>query len=491
VLRKHGMSIDEIQAETNKTARRRTKELRTQLAGLTGLTATPPKGVLDAIEKDLRALEQSLVADRIHPVQVSLAWGSIAEAATALAERGVDSVADMLVAASQRPEPIYSAEQESQLTRSAGWNGGQSRAQAAPGLIALASRTGSSAVLTAIESLSIDRVSSVRFEIGRNLAQIADRHNELYWTLLDELSQDAHPSVLASLDLRHALVLDSERALQILLRAFIRWRRRTDVRGSLAGSLFNLILWHSLRTSHPAATQIVDDVSRNPIGDADLLGHAVTHLRNAMTESRNSAQRDPAVDVFRKASIAYVTRVTAIAVATFGELAKRVSPSDADREHVGEVAKLLIDITQQIYFASLAYDEKHAERKGRPDPVIRVRFFEESRELLRNLATAGVAASAHNLIQTLASFVDLVDPVEVFLLIADAVRAGSKGGYQYESLAVMEIVAIVERYLADFRVIFIDNEECRAGLRDILDTFVEAGWPETHRLVYSLDSIFR
>jgi hypothetical protein len=309
--------------------------------------------------------------------------------------------------------------------------------------------------------------------------------------LLDHLSQDTNPSVLAWLDLRYALTLDSGRALQMLLRAFNRWRRHSDERSSLAENLFNLILWHSLRTNHPAANQIVDEVTRNPLENADFLDHAVMYLRNVMTEPSNSAQRDPAIDLLRRASIAYVSRVTAVALTAFEELAKRASPSDADRERFGQIAKLLIDITQEIYFASLAYDEEHEATKGKPDPLVRIRFFEESKHLLRDLTTAGIAGSAHYLIQTLASFIDLVDPVEVFLLIADAVRAGRKGGYQYETLAVKEIVRIVERYLADFRVIFMDNEECRAGLRDILDTFVEAGWPETHRLVYSLDSIFR
>lgn len=488
VLSESGMSVDELRAEANKTARRRAKELR---ARVVGLTDTAPTATLDAIEKELRALEDYLGKEAVHPLQVSLTWGAIAEAATALAKRRVNSVADLLVTASTRPEPSYSEEQESQFARSPGWGGGQSRMEAAPGLMALASRTNNAAVLAAIENLSKDRVSSVKFEIGRNLPEIASRHNELYWTLLDQLSQDANPSVVAWLELGHALSVDAERGLQIILRAFDKWRRHTDERASLVRELFNLILWHWLRTEHPAAKKIVDNVRQDPIGNADLLSHAVMYLRNVMTEPRNPARSDPDIDLLRRRSIAFVTRVTAVALAAFNDLSKCVSPNDTDREQFRQVAKLLINVTQEIYFASLAYDEENEAKKGKPDPKVRVRFFEESKQLLRDLTTVGVAGSAHYLIQTLVSFIDLVDPVEVFLLIADAVRVGRKGGYQYETLAVKEIVAIVERYLADFRVIFMDNADCRAGLRDILDTFVEAGWPETHRLVYSLDSIFR
>jgi len=485
MLRKSGMSAEDLRAETNCEARRRTQELRSRLVGLAD---RPEEETLNAILKELRALEQYIGSEQVHPVQIGASWGAMAEAASALARRGLDSVTDVLLVASQRPEPTYSGEE--QFAHSPSWGIGQSRMEAASGLVAIASRSNVPAVLTAIEALARDKASSIRIEIGRNLWKVAERHRELYWIWLDTLSQDANPSVVASLHLGHALSIDAQRALVIVLREYKRWRPYAYEHSSLVKMLFSLILWHSLRTGDAAAGALANEVADDAVNNADLVAHVVMHLRDVMTQPRKLVPTNSDMDALRRASIAYVSRVTSVVLAGFRELADKPAPTEAEREQLRQAGKLLIDITVQVYFGSLAYDEKH-EGREKPDPQVRIRFFEEAKSLLRDLAAVGAAGSAHYLIRTLASFIDLVDPVEVFLLIAEAVRTGRNGGYQYETLAVKEIVEIVERYLADFRVIFMDSEECRTGLRDILDTFVEAGWPETHRLVYSLDSIFR
>jgi hypothetical protein len=71
------------------------------------------------------------------------------------------------------------------------------------------------------------------------------------------------------------------------------------------------------------------------------------------------------------------------------------------------------------------------------------------------------------------------------------VRAGKAGGYQYESLAADLIVRLIERYLAEYRFVLRANPECRRVLLEILDTFVEAGWPSARRLTYRMEEIFR
>ena len=64
-----------------------------------------------------------------------------------------------------------------------------------------------------------------------------------------------------------------------------------DERASLVEELFNLILWHWLRTDHPTAKKIVDEVTQDPVENGDLLSHAVMYLRNVMTEPRDPSER--------------------------------------------------------------------------------------------------------------------------------------------------------------------------------------------------------
>jgi len=44
-------------------------------------------------------------------------------------------------------------------------------------------------------------------------------------------------------------------------------------------------------------------------------------------------------------------------------------------------------------------------------------------------------------------------------------------------MAVDLIVRLVERYLAEFRALFREHEDCGRALPEILDVFVQAGWP--------------
>jgi len=77
------------------------------------------------------------------------------------------------------------------------------------------------------------------------------------------------------------------------------------------------------------------------------------------------------------------------------------------------------------------------------------------------------------------------------LRLGRIMRAGKAGGYQYDPLGADLIVRLMERYLAEHRFVLRANLECRRVLLEILDTFVQAGWPSARRLTYRMEEIFR
>jgi hypothetical protein len=164
-----------------------------------------------------------------------------------------------------------------------------------------------------------------------------------------------------------------------------------------------------------------------------------------------------------------------------------------DREQIRALVHLADSIGMQIYFASGAFEEKK-QGKEVPARVLGIdrkrRFLEEISPLIDELATLGFPSIVHHLLETLETFIPL-DPTAVFRRIGYIVRAGLAGGYQYESLAADLIVELIERYLAEYRAIFREDEECQRTLLDILDIFVLAGWPSARRLTYRLEEIFR
>ncbi len=162
-------------------------------------------------------------------------------------------------------------------------------------------------------------------------------------------------------------------------------------------------------------------------------------------------------------------------------------------ERARSLARLIDHIGMQIYFASRAREERSrdgeiVEQHLRDEE--KHRFYREAGPILDELADVGHPSLVHHLLQTLEAFIPL-DPPGVFLRIGRVVRSGQQGGYQHESLGVDLVVRLVERYLAEYRVLFREDEECRRTLLEVLDIFVQVGWPSARRLTYGLDEIFR
>ena len=75
--------------------------------------------------------------------------------------------------------------------------------------------------------------------------------------------------------------------------------------------------------------------------------------------------------------------------------------------------------------------------------------------------------------------------------MAATIRAGKRWDYQYEQLAQEVVLRIIRRYLADKRALLQNDDECQHALREILETFIEAGWPAAQQLAYRIDEIHR
>jgi hypothetical protein len=95
--------------------------------------------------------------------------------------------------------------------------------------------------------------------------------------------------------------------------------------------------------------------------------------------------------------------------------------------------------------------------------AIQERFYRDLGPAREFLAEIGLPSLAHRLVEILEEMVP-IDPVGVFLRLAIVVSNGEKWGYAQESLAADRIVAIVTRYLADYRHVLQENEAARRAL---------------------------
>jgi hypothetical protein len=164
------------------------------------------------------------------------------------------------------------------------------------------------------------------------------------------------------------------------------------------------------------------------------------------------------------------------------------------QETIDCTGRLVDSIAMQLYFASGAFADKQKRQEDHLSEAQMRRFWNESANLFGALSKELHPHTAHHLVGALHHLLPCA-PREVFLTATRTINSSSRAGYQHESLAVGDVVKLIQRALADHREIFqgCDDKEsaCLVELLKVLDIFVEAGWPEARQLTHRLEEIYR
>ncbi len=158
------------------------------------------------------------------------------------------------------------------------------------------------------------------------------------------------------------------------------------------------------------------------------------------------------------------------------------------QERTQALYRLADAIGADLYHASGAADAiMHPEQER--SLAEKRRFLTEAASLIDELAAFGIPPLAHALAQTLAFLVP-ADPARIFQLFAQVILRAADRGYSYEPSGVNLLVRVVERYLAEYREVLQQDATTLQLIIQVLDHFVEAGWPVAWQLVYRLDKLF-
>lgn len=189
-----------------------------------------------------------------------------------------------------------------------------------------------------------------------------------------------------------------------------------------------------------------------------LIGTLHERFRIARAQPDEEQQRRRAETVFRV--IARVIHATTVRVPVGG--------TDLDEPEEGGSDAL----TLRRYFASIT-------------PVLDALLaFAEEPE------SPGIPApTTYRIMELLAKCLP-AEPPAVVRMAARAAAAAKRHNYHFDSMAVKEMVDLVETILADYRDQFSSGQPL-ADLMLLLDVFAEAGWPEATSLIWRLDEVFR
>lgn len=465
----------------------------------------------EAIEKilphlqELRAALESGDAGGAHPDQLTAGWDVLADAASVIArteglrcDRGPGAIIrGVLLDASQHPDPTPEPDADAKFNRPS-WGRPAPRIPAAVGLVLLASapECADTEILASLDRLTRDPSPPVRFQVARALHRLYRSAPDLCWDHMERMAaEDRSLGVLDGLvtgPLSSLRYDDAERVMKLALRIYDRVRGRREAKDVRKGCA-NILAWIYLWKDSPQAETVIGEIADRPAEHLEEALHLVHYLRGIVAHGPTDGS-EPNADRARRRGLDVLLRVTRSAKpilraavqsedgALSDDRAVRLSEDD-----LRSLAHLLDAVGADLFFQSGAYKAENRQPVGED---VQARLLREAGPIIDQLADVGLAHLAHQLFETLEVMVSY-DPRGVFVRIAAVIRGARKSGYQHDSVAERVLVRVVERYLADYRAIFKDDEELRRALMEVLDTFVGAGSLGARRLSYGLAEIFR
>lgn len=399
------------------------------------------------------------------------------------------------------PPRVFDPEREEGFARFPSWGSPAPRVEAAGALVALVRAQGAPDDESSglIEALARDASVAVRHQILSRTNMLYDANRPLMWRLCDiGFKEERNAGVLAFF-LQAVRAVVHERPGWFTGPTLALEERTTatdlpaDGRDELTPQVVALLLQLWLVYDETLAGERVRRWTADPLTYSRHVPHALFALRGALLQGSTDGStaldeqvRARAVEVFQSVG----ERLSAILVL----LAQRRPLEEPDRKQAETALHLVDVVAREVYFGSGAYAARHGEggdERPAPTPEVRSRFLREMGPTLAALARVPHPSVTHHLLETLEFFI-ADDPLAIFRMVTDALtEGGPSGGYHLEGLGAELFGRIVRRYLAEFRGVLAESQDCQQRLMRALDKFVEVGWPDMRRLVYDLPEMLR
>ena len=451
-----------------------------------------------------------------HPETLHSSWGAVSNAVECIAKSAaydpssseqpsLDTILTQIerLQASPHPEP-----RDGQSDGMMAWSNWDVRVYAASSLMALARRFASQRpqMLDHLEACLTDPTPTVRLQVAQSLDALWDIARERMWTLVTYVAEhEEDPGVLGffiSGPLQRFAGADAD-CCERLLSTVLNRLPEKDVSGEKRGrdsveeAAGNLVALLYVKAANQNAWTLVvrwvDDLVR---GDRYLW--AMLYALRGVFFFGYQGDADPEGTAMRARAQSVLNAVvtSAVTAMTTAEPILRDSKrADIERQAMKALyiagERLLDQSCNQLYFGSGAFRPSNDEDgPGLLDVLGKQRFLADYRTILDQIGQNGEARTVHHLIDLYAYLADAAPDVIFDHIAAILVGPAIEENYQFEALGADALVALVRRYLADYRAVFEDQEQ-RARLVAVLELFSSVGWPDALKLLYELPDLLR
>jgi hypothetical protein len=454
---------------------------------------------IDALLPDARRLRGALTTSvSADPPVILAAWTHFAEfAAHAILETTGDQprfgeLKEMVLLTAIHDEPMPDAEADAKWT-SAAWSPAprNSAAQALPWIAAFEA---DEPVIAAIKKLAFDPVPSVRFLVASELWRLGKRAADTMWTLIETLvANEVNEVVLGAVarSLSYAWRLDKTRSLALVFSLLRKPHQEHEDTVEFWHDVVRIITDFAVWENESSVTDVFRMWLAAPTtykAELATSGHRlIDYIRPQQARTSFEKARELLIEHLDSAARGLI-ELQQVAV-------KEGTPPPAKswRELYGIIDEAVL----RIYFAADVEPNLRQRSEYPLDDITRPKFFRDALPILEKILSFGklpeagvlLAPTAHHFMELLNGVLKY-DPQLVLRLAADVIESSKRYDYNLDGMAMKEVVKLVESLLADYRE-DIQDDKSVTYLLNVLDAFVEAGWPDALNLVWRLDEIYR
>jgi hypothetical protein len=474
------------------------------------MNTVPPLERCHDVEENLRELlkqnENPGSADGRVVAQAVTASAAVAKAIVRNENLAKDSSLGMLCRlalerAAEHPFPVPTDDADDTFDNA--W-GPTPKIEAAQGFMDLAWNQGLDATLKErLAQLGADRSPAVRFQIASRAANFHAQEREFYWKFVDERLQAEKSlavfgALVRSVVFQNVALAEPDRVVGRLATALDRWPPSTKTKDIVRDAVDCLTQLYVYLDNAKAHLILASYLSNPRQSGAELNQMAFSSTYFLLQGLPGGTSNDSAIRQRARATILDVLTATDRAILEILDLLR--TPDSPEKEGLQNTLQSLLHIIETVGFRlylnlDISPDLRREETKVLSDDT-RSMLFDEVLPLYSSLCEQNrpkqrrpiAATTTHHIVQTF-SVVVSYHP-EVVLDLTASLLTGMTLGYEFDSMAIGEVVKLTEVVLADHKDI-LSKAPNAANLGTILDVFLSAGWPEATRLVMRLENAVR
>lgn len=317
-----------------------------------------------------------------------------------------------------------------------------------------------------------DPVQAVRYYTSFAVNSIYNTAPKLMWEILSQISQDETSfKVLRGISESPFKQLAYEHPNEVfVLTKTVYDRIRENESGSrIKKNCIFIFIKLAFMLNHEKSWQELNAIINAPHTFQEEVWQIVQVAGNSVTtgidEPHSSKNK-----LIRNSSFLALENICRQAYKCFESLYLSLSEKDSDcwteqdKDTYRHLHRLIEQVGLKIYFASGAdgryMTSYEKEFKIPKTDEQRVLFWNESKNVLDALSETGFADVAHRLVETLEHLFHS-SPREVFLIFGKTVENGKRDFYQYESMAISNIVALLTEVFGSYSYLVKEHQDVR------------------------------